>query len=126
MPNTKTKPLTDLEIRTGLKRLESSALMKASSAMKTGGAGWAYDLTCNFKLNVGPPPSEIAKAYGSADATAAVIRDLAVALFTKRLTANEAFRLGTSPEAMQLFEAECDEWNDPRGWRFTKDAAVTA
>jgi hypothetical protein len=118
MKSTKSKALTTAEIRKGMKRLESSALMK------TDDAAWAQDLTCNFKLNVGLPISEL-EAYGLNRGTACVIQDLAVALITKRLTKEETFRLGTSPEAMQLFEAECDEWNDPRGWRFTKNAAVT-
>jgi hypothetical protein len=120
MKSTKTIPLTDAEIRAGLERLRSSALIKVRDAE------WAADLTCNFKLNVGLPISELTGPYGIEKGTACVIQDLAVALVTKRLMKEETFRLGTSPEAMQLFEAECDEWNDPRGWRFAKNAAVTS
>jgi hypothetical protein len=99
--------LTDAEIREGIARLTSSALIKA----RPDSAG---DLTGTFKVNVGVPILELRDAYGIDSETACVIFDLAVALVTSRLSRSEIFTLGTSEEAMRLFEAECEEWNDPR------------
>ena len=109
MKSTKTKPLTGVEINEGLKRLMSSALMRASDF------NHAADLTAQFRCaDVDRSFSALAECIETRAKVTCVIFDLAVALVTSRLTESEVFRLGTSEEAMQLFEATCEEWNDQR------------
>jgi hypothetical protein len=71
---------------------------------------------------MGPIP-ELEEAYGIEFETACVILDLAVALVTKRLSRAEIFTLGTSEEAMRLFETECEERNDPRREALNRELA---
>ena len=112
MKDTKTKTvLTDAEIRAGLARLTSSALIKASDS----NFELAADLVGQFRCaDVDRSFSALSERCELGEKLTSVIFDLAVALVTSRLTESEAFRLGTSKEAMQLFESDCAEWNDPR------------
>jgi hypothetical protein len=112
MKSMKTKQsLTDAEIREGIDRLMSSALIKASDSKFEHAANLAGQFRC---ADVDRSSSALEERCDIGDRLTSVIFDLAVALVTSRLTENEAFRLGTSKEAMQLFESDCAEWNDPR------------
>jgi hypothetical protein len=114
MKNTNpTARLTTAEIREGVDRLMTSALMTSpEGSVKEHGV--AADWAAQFKVgDVDPPLENLAGAFGTNTNVASVIHDLAVALVTKRLCVEEIFRLGTSAEAMRLFESECWEWNNP-------------
>ena len=114
-------PLTKAEIRAGLARLMSSALIKASDS----NFELAADLAGQFRCaDVDRSFSALSERCELGDRLTSVIFDLAVALVTSRLTESEAFRLGTSEEAMRLFESDCHEWADPR--TRAKNEAVTA
>jgi hypothetical protein len=110
MKTTKTT-LTDAEIRVGTARLMSSALIKASDSNFEHAANLSGQFRC---ADVDRSFSALAERCELGGKLASVIFDLAVALVTSRLTEGEVFRLGTSKEAMQLFESDCAEWNDPR------------
>jgi hypothetical protein len=106
-----TVPLTDAEIREGIDRLMSSALIRSSDSDVEHAANLAGQFRC---ADVDRAFSALEERCGVGHQLTSVIFDLAVALVTSRLTESEVFRLGTSPEAMRLFESDCDEWNDPR------------
>jgi hypothetical protein len=109
----RTARLTDAEIRDGMARLMTSALMTSPKG-SIEEHGVAADWAAQFKVgDVAPPLENLAEAFGTNTNVASVIHDLAVALVTKRLCVEEIFRLGTSAEAMRLFESECWEWNNP-------------
>jgi hypothetical protein len=77
----------------GLARLDKAGAFRGSA--DTG----LYPLS-----SAGAKRGEVSVLFDLAASEAAVIVDLAAALVVSRLTAAEAFRLGTSPEAIALFE----------------------
>jgi hypothetical protein len=96
-----TSPLTKAEIREGLERLMASPLMTNAEGRKGDYLG-AVDATSDARTDIGPRIRDLGlKRAGN---VAGVIEDLGFALLAHRLTAEELFRLGTSAEAMQLFE----------------------
>ncbi len=102
-------PLTKAEIRAGIARLMASPLMTSAEGRKgddgkpdnyTGALDSAGDARCNTY----PRLYDLGEKWGLEGNEPGVIEELGLALLLSRLTVEELFRLGTSPEAMALFE----------------------
>jgi hypothetical protein len=108
-----TVPLADSEIREGLERLMRSALMTCPDARPKDAQGFsgASDMTSWFASGIGASLVDFADEHGLAPDVRRVIEDLALALVRSKLSVEDLFRFGTSPEAMRLFEQECEEWH---------------
>ncbi|MDD5305517.1 MAG: hypothetical protein PHS14_20645 [Elusimicrobia bacterium] len=106
-------PLTAAEIRAGIARLMASAFMTAPEGREATGHDFteAIDATGQFRVDVGEDVSEIVDGYGVEINVACMTEDLAFALVTSRLTAAEIFTLGTSEDAIRLFEKSWT-WQD--------------
>lgn len=103
MKKTASAPLSKGEIREALDRLMASPLMTSAEGRKDDYTG-ALDAASDVRSDVGPRLSPFRKAWGLKGNVPCVIEDLAFALIAHRISAEELFRLGTSLEAMQLFE----------------------
>lgn len=102
-------PLTPCEVREGLDRLLSRRFMRAG---RDGDYTDAVDWTSEHRSNSsGALFGAFADDHGIPGNAPGVIEDLAVAFVLSRsgLTQEQLFRLGTSEEAIRLFE-ESDEW----------------
>jgi len=102
-------PLKKSEIREGLARLMASPLMKSAEAHRRDDGepddySGAADTACDFRSDAGPDLFDFAEKWGLEGQVPAVINELGFALLASRLTVEELFRLGTSPEAIRLFE----------------------
>ena len=96
-------PLTAAEVKAGLARLMSSALMTSAEGRKDDYTG-ALDAASDVRSDMGPRLWPFAKEWGMKGHAPGVIEDLGVALLLSRLSVEELFRLGTSTEAIHLFE----------------------
>jgi hypothetical protein len=106
-------PLRKADIRAGLDRLMASDLMTNPAGRVDTGHGFTetLDAVNQFRGEGGKDVSEIVKSYGVDREVRSVIESLAFELVMSRLTEAEIFRLGTSEEAIRLFE-ESDAWQD--------------
>lgn len=120
-------PLTDAEIKQGFHRLAAAPFMNVEFEQSE----YVRDLAdvldvLNFKLDPVEPSLETIPLPRFRDQEPYVIRsiivDLAVSFVVSRLTPEEAFKLGTSAEAIELFgryyaEEEASWKERQAGWQ---------
>jgi hypothetical protein len=108
-------PLKKSEIREGIARLMASSGMTSAEGRKgedgkeddfTG----ALDTACDLRSDAGPSLFRFAEKWGLEGNVPGVIRELGFALLMERVTPEELFRLGTSPEAIAMFEKHEKWW----------------
>lgn len=104
------KALTRVELTEGVGRLKARAF--AADGMEE-----LNSFTGTFVFECAAPASRALVAQGLDWDAANAIVDLALALLASRLTAEEALRLGTSEEALTLFETRSSEWKTQLKWR---------
>lgn len=73
--------------------------------------------TGTFLFEMAAPASRALEARGLDGETASAVMDLALALRASEMTPDEAFRLGTSEDALSLFESRSSEWQTRLRWR---------
>ena len=109
-------PLAAAEIRAGIARLMSSPFMTSASARKGEDPGdpdnytGALDTASDVRSNAGADFWPFAESAGAEHNVPGVIQDLGIALVLNRLSVEEIFRLGTSPEAIALLEENATRW----------------
>jgi hypothetical protein len=94
----------------GVERLKARAF--AANGMQA-----LNELTGTFIHERAAPASRALEAHGLDYETASVVVDLAMALLASGLTPERALRLGTSKEALTLFETRSREWQTFLKWR---------
>jgi hypothetical protein len=108
-------PLTTAEIRAGIARLMSSPYMKSAEGRKGDDGAeddWSGALytASDVRSDAGPDFWPFAESAGAEHNVPGVIQDLGIALVLNRLSVEEIFRLGTSPEAITLLEENERLW----------------
>jgi hypothetical protein len=101
--------LSKAEIRAGVARLMASPFVTSPGGRK-GDPGkeddftGALDASCDLRSDAGPSLWRFAEKWGLEGQVPGIIHELGFALLMERVSAEELFRLGTSPEAIVLLE----------------------